>query len=569
MRLLPAALVLLMAAPAPAAVQATATAAAPTGVDVAFDWFDYRGDDAVFATPLPAGHYRNPILAGFYPDPSITRVGERYYLVNSTFAYFPAIPVFESRDLVHWTQIGNVVERREQLDYDGLGVSRGMFAASIRHHAGRFYVVGTSVDSGGNFIASASDPAGPWSALTWLPGIDGIDPSLFFDTDGSAYLLNNGPPQGTPLYEGHRAIWMQRFDLATKQPVGPRKVLLNGGVDLASKPIWIEGPHLYQRDGWYYLSCAEGGTGPQHSQVVLRSRNVWGPYAPAPNNPILTQRDLPAARAHPISNAGHVDLVDTPDGQWWAVFLASRPYAGDRYNTGRETFLLPVQWRDGWPSILPAGRPIPYIAKAPTGAKTARATQAPLAGNFTWHDGFDHATLQREWLSVRVPKGEVADLRTRAGWLTLHAGTQGLDSAGTPAFLARRQQHTRFTASTALDVPAQAGVSAGLAAFQHSNAWYALGVRRDGNALQVFLHKRDGATTTTLAQTRVPATAQLRLQISGDGGAYSFAFDADGRGWQSLRRNDDAGFLSTEQAGGFVGSMIGPFAQSHPDRQQD
>lgn len=258
------------------AVLAPTTVQAQAQADVAFDWFDYRGDDAVFATPLPAGHYRNPVLAGFYPDPSVTRVGERYYLVNSTFAYFPAIPVFESTDLVHWTQIGNVVERREQLNYDGLGVSRGMFAASIRHHDGRFYVVGTSVDSGGNFIASASNPAGPWSPLTWLPSIDGIDPSLFFDTDGSAYLLNNGPPEGTPLYEGHRAIWMQRFDLATNQPTGPRKVLLNGGVDLASKPIWIEGPHLYQRDGWYYLSCAEGGTGPQHSQVVLRSRNVWG-----------------------------------------------------------------------------------------------------------------------------------------------------------------------------------------------------------------------------------------------------------------------------------------------------
>lgn len=355
---------------------------------VAFDWFEYRGDDPVFATPLPAGHYRNPILAGFYPDPSITRVGERYYLVNSTFAYFPAIPVFESTDLVHWTQVGNVVERREQLDYDGLGVSRGMFAASIRHHAGRFYVVGTAVDSGGNFITSATSAAGPWSTLSWLPGVDGIDPSLFFDTDGSAYLLNNGPREGTPLYEGHRAIWMQRFDLATHQPVGLRKVLLNGGVDLASKPIWIEGPHLYQRDGWYYLSCAEGGTGPQHSQVVLRSRNVWGPYAPAPHNPILTQRDLRAGRAQPISNAGHVDLVDTPDGQWWAVFLASRPYADDRYNTGRETFLLPVQWRDGWPSILPPGAPIPYVAKAPHGTP-ARIDQTPLSGNFTWRDGFD------------------------------------------------------------------------------------------------------------------------------------------------------------------------------------
>ncbi|MBB5863587.1 glycoside hydrolase family 43 protein [Xanthomonas sp. 3058] len=561
MRLLPAVVAaLLVALTSPARAQAQA--------EVAFDWFDYRGDDAVFATPLPAGHYRNPVLAGFYPDPSITRVGDRYYLVNSTFAYFPAIPVFESRDLVQWTQVGNVVERREQLNYDGLTVSRGMFAASIRHHDGRFYVVGTSVDSGGNFIASASNAAGPWSQLTWLPGIDGIDPSLFFDTDGSAYLLNNGPPEGTPLYKGHRAIWMQRFDIATNQPTGPRKVLLNGGVDLASKPIWIEGPHLYHRDGWYYLSCAEGGTGPQHSQVVLRSRNVWGPFEAAPHNPILTQRDLPAERTHPISNAGHVDLVDTPDGQWWAVFLASRPYAQDRYNTGRETFLLPVQWRDGWPSILPAGKPIPYSAKAPRTTQP-HIDQAPLSGNFSWHDDFDTATLRREWLFLRVPKEDVADLRTRSGWLTLHASTHGLDSTATPAFLARRQQHTRFTASTAVAVPAHSGVSAGLAAFQNANAWYALGVRRNGDALDVFLDKRDGANTTTLARTRVPVTTQLRLQIIGDGGAYSFAFDADGRGWQTLRRNDDASMLSTAQAGGFVGSMIGPFAQLDPDRTKE
>ncbi len=544
-----------------------APARAQPPVAVAFDWFEYRGDDAVFATPLPAGHYRNPVLAGFYPDPSVTRVGERYYLVNSTFAYFPAIPVFESRDLVHWTQIGNVVERTDQLDYDGLGVSRGMFAASIRHHAGMFHVVGTSVDSGGNFIASASNPAGPWSALTWLPTIDGIDPSLFFDTDGSAYLLNNGPPEGTARYEGHRAIWMQRFDLATRQPVGPRKVLLDGGVDPASKPIWIEGPHLYQREGWYYLSCAEGGTGPQHSQVVLRSRHVWGPYTPAPHNPILTQRDLPADRAHPVSNAGHADFVEAPDGQWWAVFLASRPYAGEHYNTGRETFLLPVQWRDGWPSLLPGDAAIPYTAKAPAGTRLP-AEQAPLSGNFRWHDAFDAASLQREWLSLRVPKRTLAELHSRAGWLTLHADTQGLEGGGTPAFIARRQQHTRFRASTLLAVPSQAGVRAGLAAFQNANAWYALGVRRDGDRLQVFVDKRDGATTITLAQTSIPASAQLRLQIRGDGGRYSFDFDATGGGWQSLVRDDDAGMLSTTQAGGFVGSMIGPFAQSQFDRPQ-
>ncbi|MBN6150568.1 glycoside hydrolase family 43 protein [Xanthomonas sp. AmX2] len=547
-------------------VAAVAAAQAQAQGTVAFDRFEYRGDDAVFATPLPPGHYRNPVLAGFYPDPSVARAGDRYYLVNSTFAYFPAIPVFESADLVHWRQVGNVVERRDQLDFDGLRVSRGMFAASIAHHGGRFYVVGTAVDSGGNFIASADDPAGPWSPLDWLPSVDGIDPSLFFDDDGSAYLLNNGPPKGEPLYEGHRAIWMQRFDLQRRQPVGPRKVLVNGGVDLASKPIWIEGPHLYKRDGWYYLSCAEGGTGPQHSQVVLRSRAPWGPYAPAPHNPILTQRDLPPARADPVSNAGHADLVEGPDGRWWALFLASRPYAGERYNTGRETFLLPVAWRDGWPSILPAGEPIPYVASGPAGLRAA-AAQAPMSGNFDWRDEFDAPALDRRWLFLRVPKRDWWDLRARPGWLTLAPDASGLDGDGNPAFLAHRQQHTRFEASTVLAPPGDAAISAGLAAFQNADAWYTLGVRRDGGRMQVFVDKRAGAATRTVARRTIDTAPTLRLKIAGDGGRYGFAFDAgDGRGWQWLLRDDDAGMLSTALAGGFVGATIGPYARREPDR---
>ncbi|HEX6260148.1 MAG TPA: glycoside hydrolase family 43 protein, partial [Woeseiaceae bacterium] len=277
---------------------------------VAFDWFEYSGRDAVFEKPLPPGHYRNPILAGFYPDPSITRAGDRFYLVNSTFAYFPGIPVFESEDLVHWRQIGNVIHRRSQLDFDGLGISRGVFAPTVEFHDGTFYVLNTAVDSGGNYFVTATDPAGPWSDPVWLPGIDGIDPSFFFDDDDRVYIMNNGPPEGQPLYDGHRAIWIQEFDLAAGQPVGEREVLVNGGVDFSSKPIWIEGPHIYKRGGWYYLVCAEGGTGPNHSQVVLRSRSVRGPYRPYEGNPILTQRDLPPERADPITNAGHADLVE-------------------------------------------------------------------------------------------------------------------------------------------------------------------------------------------------------------------------------------------------------------------
>jgi xylan 1,4-beta-xylosidase len=252
---------IIRATSAAAALMLVPLAAWAQAPSAAFDWFEYTGRDSVFSNPLPQGSYRNPILAGFYPDPSITRAGNRFYLVNSSFTYFPGIPVFESSDLVHWRQIGNVIDRPGELKFDGLSVSRGVFAPAISFHAGVFYVINTAEDSGGNFISMTRNPAGPWSDPTWLPQLDGaIDPSLFFDEDAKTYVLNNGPPPGKAQYEGHRAIWIQQIDLSAHKLVGPRKVLLNGGVDFAKKPIWIEGPHLYRRAGWYYLMCAEGGT---------------------------------------------------------------------------------------------------------------------------------------------------------------------------------------------------------------------------------------------------------------------------------------------------------------------
>ena len=545
------------------ALSATLARAEP----VSFDWFEYTGRDQVFDTPVPAGSYRNPILAGFYPDPSVTRAGNKFYLVNSTFAYFPGIPVFESADLVHWKPIGSVIHRPAQLSFDGLGVSRGVFAPDIEFHDGTFYVFNTAVDSGGNFFVTAKNAAGPWSDPIWLTALDGIDPSVFFDADGKAYLLNNGPPEGRPLYAGHRAIWIQEFHVATGKLIGPRKVLVNGGVDLAKQPIWIEGPHLYQRNGWYYLMCAEGGRGPQHSEVVLRARSPWGPFVPYAGNPILTQRDLAADRANPVTNAGHADLVEAPDGSWWAVFLASRTYAGTRYNTGRETFLLPVTWRDDWPVILPQGENIPYTARGPKGMSSQ--TQAPLTGNFTWRDDFDTPRLNTAWLQVRVPRQPWTDLRARPGWLTIHPRTNPLETLTNPSFLARRQQHASFDASSAFELSRSGRVAAGIAAFQNENYWYFLGMRRRDRSVQVFLERRSGKATETIATTRLPAPAtqpgsSLKLRISGDAGAYSFWYDADGKGWKPLRENEDGTLLSTDVAGGFVGAMLGPYARAEP-----
>ena len=247
--------------------------------EAVFDVFTYTGADPVFARHRPGpGEYQNPILAGFYPDPSVVRVGDDYYLVNSTFAYFPGIPVFHSRDLVHWTRSA----MRSTGQACSTSESSGCHAACSRPRSagvtGRFYILNTCVDCGGNFLITAQDPKGPWSDPVWLPDLaGGIDPSLFFDDDGRAYVVNNGPPPETPRYEGHRAIWIQAFDPKTLKTFGARTVLLDGGVDPSKQPVWIEGPHILKVDGRYYLTAAEGGTAVGHSEVVLR-----GTSRPAP-----------------------------------------------------------------------------------------------------------------------------------------------------------------------------------------------------------------------------------------------------------------------------------------------
>jgi alpha-N-arabinofuranosidase len=308
-----------------------------------FEWFEYTGNAAVYEMHAagPEEHM-NPLLSGFYPDPSIVRVEEDFYLVTSSFAYYPGIPLFHSRDLVHWTQLGHVLDRPSQLDLDSLRISRGVFAPTIRFHDGTFYVICTLVDAGGNFLVTATDPGGPWSDPVWLP-FDGIDPSIFFDADARVYITNNGAPSYEPLYAGHRAIWIQEFDLETQEMIGPRQMIVDGGVNIEEEPVWIEAPHQFTRDGLYYLIAAEGGTGVNHSEVVFRSDDPMGPYEPYDKNPILTQRHLDPGRPFPVTSSGHADFVELPNGDWWAVFLATRPYANDFYNTGRETFMLPVE----------------------------------------------------------------------------------------------------------------------------------------------------------------------------------------------------------------------------------
>jgi alpha-N-arabinofuranosidase len=555
----------------PLAVGAAAWAASGAA-PVRFNWFEYTGRDAVFSEPLAQGEYRNPIFAGFYPDPSICRVGDDYYIVNSSFAYFPGIPVAHSRDLVNWARIGNAVDRPTQLNYDGLGVSRGIFAPALSHHGGTFYLVCTFVDGGGNFLITAGDPAGPWSDPVWL-GFDGIDPSLFFDGDGRAWIVSNGAPPGDrPMYAGHRAIWIQEFNPEAKRPVGPREIIVNGGSDPASNPVWIEGPHIFRRDGWYYLICAEGGTAEDHSEVVFRSRSVRGPYAAGPANPILTQRTLPGSRTNPVTCTGHADFVETAGGEWWAVFLGCRPYEANYFNTGRETFMLPVAWKDGWPVILAAGTPVPFAVRGPAARPEAGPQGGTLTGNFTMRTGSENQGGISQWMMLRRPNEAWWSFGKGDGFVRLTPRRDTLSGSGNPSFICRRLQHARFEASTELVAPEKAGISAGLAVFQNERHYYYFYVSQDpaapGLAISLERWNGDEFELTPILRpesgTGAGKGTTIGLRVTGDGGKLRFDYATSPGSWRPYGREFDATLLSTEAASGFVGSMVGLHTRIDP-----
>ena len=545
-----------------ASSMAAADAADAAGATVArFERFSYQGRAQENVRPRD-GEFVNPILSGYYPDPSITRVGDDYYLVNSSFTNFPGLPVFRSRDLVNWTQVGNALDRPGQVDFTGVRASQGIYAPDISYHDGLFYIVTTcsSCPGGtGNFVITATNPAGPWSQPVTIRGLQGIDPSLVWEGD-KLHVVYNNAPEGQPRYDGHRAIWIAELDPRTLQFAGKPKVLVDGGVVPEKRPIWIEGPHIFKKDGHYYLICAEGGTADNHSEVVLRSDAITGPYVPGPVNPILTQRDLDPKRPNPVTTAGHADFVQTQNGQWWAVFLATRPYPGNFYSIGRETFLLPVGWKDGWPLMLEQGRTVPYAVTKPALPPQPRAP-VPTSGNFAYVDEFD-GPLSSAWIGIRIPPAPLYTVER--GALALRAGAPLGDLRGVPAFVGRRQQHHVATVSTVVDfVPRRDGDRAGLVAMQNDDNHVFLGLARSAGKNVVALYKTEGGKETLVA-SRPVASARVELVMDVNGGQATYRY-RDGDVTTTLADKVDVRFLSTQKAGGFVGVVIGPYAVGQRD----
>ncbi len=544
------------AAATSAAIEPTTGAAAEK--TARFARFTYQGESQEKVT-VGEGEFRNPILSGYAPDPTIARVGDDYYVVPSTFTHFPGLPIYHSKDLVNWTHIANAIDRPDQFNFMNIGVSRGIFAPDLSYHEGTYYLTSTCVDCDGNFVMTAKNITGPWSDPHWL-GFEGIDPSIHWDSSGKAYILNNGAPNEEPRYDGHRAIWIQEFDYKNLKMVGERKQLINGGVDISTKPVWIEGPHIIQRNGYYYITAAEGGTSVNHSQTIFRSDNVLGPYVPAEHNPILTQRDLDFHREDPIIAAGHAKFVQLPNGDWWATFLAIRPYDHEMYNIGRETFLLPVYWENDWPYMLPPGERIPFVHKKPA-LPEQPAANPPTSGDFGYTDEFDGDKLGLSWMGIRNPKAPFYDVKDGNLNLACHGGLGDLQTV--PSFVGRRQQHHIAEIATTVSFePTVDGDAAGLAAVQDDRHLMFIAVTRHEGKNQVALYRRQGSNEDTLISAApLESTNDVTLSMAFNGGKMQAFYEVGGQR-QLLAEGVDATNLSTNVSGGFVGTIVGPYCTS-------
>jgi xylan 1,4-beta-xylosidase len=500
---------------------------------------------------------QNPIIPGFAPDPAICRRGDDFFLATSSFQWWPAVPIYHSKDLKHWELYSYGITNPEYADLRRIGDSAGIWAPSLTYADGLFWLV-FSPASGSrqhgyespNYLTTAKDPRGPWSKPVYL-NTSGNDASIFHDRDGRKWLLNTDQNL-TPGGKGHAGVLLQEYSDNEKKLVGPVRNIFAG------TPLGVpEGSKLYHQGDWYYLLIAEGGTGYGHAATMARSRNISGPYEAHPENPILTARDDPA---NPIQRAGHPDIVNLENNRVALVYLASRPVE-KRSLLGRETFLADAHWSaDGW---LRLEHRAPQLALPDFGLKEVRFPE-PLA-----RDNFDGPKLDLEWNTARQPMTELQDLNSRPGWLTLTPTPSFLTSIERPNLLARRVRHHAFTAETNMEFsPTETQQWAGLICYYDTRRWYFLHRALDQQQRPVIAlyTKSLGFGLKELAAKQIVESKTIRLGVTCDGRNFQFRFAKGHNGpWEKLGPPQDALILSDEQVEdmdpiptfGFTGAFVG------------
>ncbi len=508
-----------------------------------------------FMNRLYTNHYKNPVIRGFAPDPSICRQGSTYYLVCSSFQYFPGIPIFESKDLINWKLIGHALTRKEQLPLAGADSSGGIYAPTIRCHNGRFYIVTTNVNGCGNFLIWTDNIYGEWSDVIPV-NRDGIDPSLYFEEDKTYFMSNHGDP------DGMTSIMQCEIDPATGEILTEARCIWRG-----CGGRYLEGPHLYKIGNYYYLLAAEGGTEYGHMEVVARSLNPYGPFetpqkASPYANPVLTNRNL---GGYPLQGTGHADLIQDTDGGWWMVLLAFRQIGQyiTHHHIGRETCLVPVHFTpDGW---ITAGenKTVRLEMKAPASAqKIVQEPTQPLT--------FFNTLPGREWVWLRNPEKENYKLWAQPCTKALHLKGTAVtldDPVHSPTFLGIRQQeltgHMQVTLSSSMG-------EAGITVYMDQAHHYELALLHTDKGCCLIKRRTIGDMQYIQQEIILPKeTARLTLKLSMEPEEYTFSAEAYFSETAAETIYDlkaaKTRYLSSETAGGFTGVMLGLYAVNTGD----
>ena len=488
----------------------------------------------------------NPIIRGFYPDPSVCKADGRYYMVTSTFQYFPGVALFESSDMLNFKQIGSVLTRKSQLPLKNAGTSGGIYAPTIRYHEGRFYMVVTNVSHGGNFYVWTDDIHGEWSDPIYVDQ-GGIDPTIFWDDDGSVYFMSNEADTKSEAFEkrdpvrypgGLPCISMCEIDIETGKKLSETRPLWygNGGRHM-------EAPHLYKINGWYYMLDAEGGTEYGHMVCYARSRNLWGPWEAFPGNPALTMRDNPYSI---LQGSGHGDLIEDDHGNWWFVNLAFRtiPGCGQHHHLGRETCLNPVSFKDGWFYIGNGEVKTVYDLPELPGEQESRDF------NYT----FETLSKDRDFLFLHA--FEKKSYRFKKDSLTL-TGTSASPfiQSDDPVFAGIRQTEFQEDMAVTLESAAE---EAGVTVYMDSEHHYDLYLE---NGTTAVLRMQIGCVTEIKKTASV--SGKLRLSVHADDDCYTFRVTEilkDGGTREIPMGSGMAHYLSSETAGGFTGVLFGMYA---------
>ena len=513
----------------------------------------------------------NPIIPGFYPDPSICRAGDDFYLACSSFEMYPGIPIFHSKDLANWEQISCAMTMENGFHVNAnIGVG-GVMAPTIRWHDGIFYIINANFGDKGNFFVTAKDPAGPWSQPHWITDIPDIDCSLFFDNDGSCYLVSPGDDE---TEDNGRAIFLTPYDIKNARVRGERKKIWNSAMRKAWAP---EAPHLYHIGDYYYLMIAEGGTEHFHSVAIARSKAIDGWYEGFKGNPVMTHRHL--GKYYPIDNAGHADLVDTPDGNWYAVLLASRLVDGQHKNLGRETYIVPVTWEDGWPVFSPGTGKVEWEYPADEQLPWTPTEPEPERDEFNQPEpGFHMAFLGTPYQDFWKIEDSCLKLRCLArpmarqlhGYDVMNSDMRQDDCT---SFLGRRQRFTDFDAALKMTFSPEGREAAGLIIMQAANHQFRLEkTLEDGRPVirlvrvttkqkgLPYLPGYEAWSEEIVLEQHEISTKPLVLKLEARKQDLRFFYGEDEASLNALNTVADGRQINPEEVGGMIGTMIGMFA---------